>query len=196
MIGLSSTRGTRLRAWLGCAAIATGLLCGASFGVEPAPQPPPGAETLSLTVDEAMALFLKQNLDLLMAQYGIDSAKGLEVTARLFPNPNVSVDVTGGMTLSFGQVGVLALRIDQLFELAGKRGYRQESAKYGVQSAEASFADAVRTLGFAVKDAFYHVFQARQKLELAQLSSVNFAEVVKINDIRFKKGAIPEIDLI
>ena len=196
MIVFSNTRGTRLRAWLGCAAIAAGLLCGASFGAEPALQSPAGAEALSLTVDEAMALFLKQNLDLLMAQYGIDSAKGLEVTARLFPNPNLSVDVTGGMTLSFGQVGVLALRIDQLFELAGKRGYRQESAKYGVQSAEASFADAVRTLGFAVKDAFYHVFQARQKLELAQLNSVNFAEVVKINDIRFKKGAIPEVDLI
>src|SRR2546426_3893031 len=133
MIGLSNTCGTRLRAWLGCAAIATGLLCGASFGAEPALQSPAGAETLSLTVDEAMALFLKQNLDLLMAQYGIDSAKGLEVTARLFPNPNVSVDVTGGMTLSFGQVGVLALRIDQLFELAGKRGYRQGNAQNGVK---------------------------------------------------------------
>ena len=119
MIVFSNTRGTRLRAWLGCAAIAAGLLCGASFGAEPALQSPAGAEALSLTVDEAMALFLKQNLDLLMAQYGIDSAKGLEVTARLFPNPNMSVDVTGGMTLSFGQVGVLALRIDQLFDLAG-----------------------------------------------------------------------------
>src|SRR6266849_5595498 len=172
MIGFSNFWNTGLWAGLSCAVIATGLLCGAAFGAEPAPQPPPGAETLSLTVDEAMALFLKQNLDLLIAQYGIDSAKGLEVTARLFPNPNLSVDVTGGMTLSFGQVGVLALRIDQLFELAGKRGYRQESAKYGVQSAEAAFADAVRTLGFAVKDAFYHVFQGRQKLELAQLNSV------------------------
>src|SRR3989442_3180567 len=106
------------------------------------------------------------------------------------------MDVTGSMTQSFGKVGALALRIDQLYELAGKRGYRQESARYGVQSAEASFADAVRTLGFAVKDAFYHVLQAKQKLELAKQNSANFAEVVKINDIRFKKGAIPEVDVI
>jgi cobalt-zinc-cadmium efflux system outer membrane protein len=196
MIGFSNTRGTRLRAWLGCVAIATGLLCGASFGVEPAPQPPPGAETLSLTVDEAMALFLKQNLDLLIAQYGIDSAKGLEVTSKLFPNPNLSVDLTGSTTRSFHDVGVVSFRVDQLFELAGKRGYRQESARFGVQSAEAAFVDAVRTLGFAVKDAFYHVLQARQRLELAQQNSANFAEVVKINDIRFKKGAIAEVDLI
>src|SRR3989442_14479707 len=135
MIVFSNTRGTRLRAWLGCAAVAAGLLWGASFGAEPALQSPAGAETLSLTVDEAMTLFLKQNLDLLMAQYGIDSAKGLEVTARLFPNPNLSVDVTGSRTLSFRQVNVLALPIDQLFELARKRGLPQESAPYGVPAA-------------------------------------------------------------
>src|SRR5437588_12941601 len=94
MIGFSNTRGTRLRAWLGCVAIAAGLLCSASFGAEPVPQPSPGAETLSLTVDDAMALFLKQNLDLLIAQYGIDYAKGLEVTVRLYPTQYLCVDVT------------------------------------------------------------------------------------------------------
>src|SRR2546425_11966273 len=103
MIGFSNTSSTRLRAWLGCVAIATGLLCGASFGAEPAPQPPPGAETLNLTVDAALALFLKQNLDLLIAQYGLDSAKGLEVTARPFPNPNLSVEVAGATALSLGR---------------------------------------------------------------------------------------------
>jgi cobalt-zinc-cadmium efflux system outer membrane protein len=196
MIGFSNTHGTRLCALLGCVAIGAVLLCGASFGAEPAPQPPPGAETLSLTVDEAVALFLRQNLDLLIVQYGIDSAKGLEVTSKLFPNPNLSVDLTGSTTQSFHDVGAVSFRVDQLFELAGKRGYRQESARFGVQSAEAAFVDAVRTLGFAVKDAFYHVLQARQKLELAKQNSANFAEVVKINDLRFKKGAIAEIDLI
>src|SRR3989442_2094283 len=125
MSGFSNTCCTRLRAGLGCAAIATGLLCSVSFGAEPAPQPPASAGTISLTVDEAMGLFLKQNLDLLIAQYGIDSAKGLEVTARLFPNPNLSVDVTGGETLSFGPVGVLGLPIDQRLEIAPQRGSPQ-----------------------------------------------------------------------
>src|SRR5437016_9995484 len=171
MIVFSNTRGTRLRAWLGCAAIAAGLLCGASFGAEPALQSPAGAEALSLTVDEAVALFLSQNLDLLMAQYGIDSAKGLEVTSKLFPNPTLSADLTGSATRSFHDVGALSLRVDQLFELAGKRSYRQESARYAVLSAEAAFTDAVRILGFAVKDAFYHVLQARQRLDLAKQNS-------------------------
>ena len=196
MIGFPKISDTGLRAWLNCAAVATWLLCGAAFGAEPAPQPPANGGSVSLTVDEATALFLKQNLDLLMVQYGIESAKGLEVTARLFPNPILSVDATTSTTRSVNRAGSLTARVDQLFELAGKRAYRQESARYATLSAEAAFADAMRTLGFSVREAFYKVLQTRRKLELARESSSFFNEVVNINTIRFKKGVIAEADLI
>ena len=196
MIGFPKISATGLRAWLSCAAIATWLLCGAAFGAEPAPQPTANAGSMSLTVDEATALFLKQNLDLLMAQYGIESAKGLEVTARLFPNPILSVDATTSTTRSVNRTGSVTGRVDQLFELAGKRTYRQESARYATLSAEAAFADAVRTLGFSVREAFYKVLQSGRKLELAKENSAFFNEVVNINTIRFKKGVIAEADLI
>ena len=151
---------------------------------------------LSLSEDEATALFLKQNLDLLIAHYGIESAKGLEVTARLFPNPILSVDTSTSTTRSINRTGSLTARVDQLFELAGKRAYRQESARYATQSAEAAFSDAVRTLGFSVREAFYKVLQTQRKLDLARESSALFNEVVNINTIRFKKGVIAEADLI
>src|SRR5881275_1589050 len=69
-------------------------------------------DVLTLTVDDALGLFLKRNLDLLMAQYGIEFAKGLEVTAKLFPNPVLSVDGTGSTTKSLHQVGALSGRVD------------------------------------------------------------------------------------
>lgn len=153
-------------------------------------------DVLTLTVDDALGLFLKRNLDLLMAQYGIEFAKGLEVTAKLFPNPVLSVDGTGSTTKSLHQVGALSGRVDQLFELAGKRRYRMESARFGTQSAEAAFTDAVRILGFSVKQAFYKALQARHKLELAKENSANFSDVLRVNTIRFKKGVIAEADLI
>ena len=46
---------------------------------------------LRLSVNEALGLFLSQNLDVLIAKYGIDYRKGQEVTARLFPNPLVII---------------------------------------------------------------------------------------------------------
>ncbi|MEP6601158.1 MAG: TolC family protein, partial [Nitrospirota bacterium] len=194
MSGFHNIGDTALRVWFCCAAIGAGLLCGAAFSEEPALLPTASAGTLSLTVDEATALFLKQNLDLLIAQYGIESAKGLEVTARLFPNPVLSVDASTSMTRPVDRTGSLTARVDQLFELAGKRTYRLESARYATQSAEAGFADAVRILGFSVREAFYKVLQTRRRLELARENSAFFNEVVNINTIRFKKGVIAEAD--
>ena len=87
-------------------------------------------------------------------------------------------------------------QIQQLFELAGKRGYRIESAGYGSQSAEAAFEDAVRQLGFTVKDTYYRIQLAQRRLTLAEENRDRFARILDINTIRFKKGYIAEVDLI
>jgi outer membrane protein, heavy metal efflux system len=196
MTGFTNMWDAGVRAWVIWALIGIGLPCGAAIGAELVPQPSAGAGSLSLTADQVTALFLRQNLDLLIAQYGIDAARGLEVTARLFPNPVLSLEGTTSTARSIDRTGSLTARVDQLFELAGKRAFRQESARYAAQSAEAAFADAVRVLGFSVKEAFYKVLQARQRLELAKENNAFFDEVVKINSIRFRKGVIAESDLI
>ena len=151
-----------------------------------------------LNLSEAMALFIKQNLDLLIAKYGIESSKGQQITARLFPNPvaqlgNVA-SFTQGNTLA--KTGAFTMQVQQLFELAGKRGYRIESAGFGVQSAEADFEDAIRQLGFTIKDAYYRVLVAQRRLALAEENRDRFARILDVNTIRFKKGYIAEVDLI
>jgi cobalt-zinc-cadmium efflux system outer membrane protein len=83
-----------------------------------------------------------------------------------------------------------------LFELAGKRGYRIESAGFGAQSAEAAFEDAVRQLGFTVKDTYYRTQLAQRRLVLAEENRERFSRILDINTIRFKKGYIAEVDLI
>ena len=196
MSGFSHIRSATCLAWSCGLVVSVFLFSSPPLRAQPGSTPAAGTEVLALTLDKTMALFLSQNLDLLMAQYGIESAKGLEVTTNLFPNPTLSLDGTGSLTRGTNKVGALDTRVDQLFELAGKRGYRQESARFGTLSAEAAFADAVRTLGFSVKEVFYKVLLARRKLDLAKENSARFAEVLKINTIRFQKGAIAEADLI
>jgi cobalt-zinc-cadmium efflux system outer membrane protein len=149
-------------------------------------------------MNEALGLFVSQNLDVLIAKYGIEYTKGQEVTARLFPNPLLSVGTlssyTQGRTLS--NSGQLFTQVAQLFELAGKRGYRIESAGFGTQSAEAAFEDAVRLLGLTVKDSYYRVQLAQRRLVLAEENRERFSRILDINTIRFKKGYIAEVDLI
>jgi len=162
----------------------------------PRPSEPPAVIRLSL--DEALALFIKQNLSVLITKYGIDYNKGQEITAALFPNPVAFIGTLSSYTQGFNlsNSGQLAMIVQQLFELAGKRGYRIESAVFGTQSAEAAFEDAVRQLGFTVKDTYYRIQLAQRRLNLAEENRDRFARILDINTIRFKKGYIAEVDLI
>ena len=49
------------------------------------------SKPLRLSMNDALGLFIRQNLDVLIAKYGIEYTKGQEVTARLFPNPLLSI---------------------------------------------------------------------------------------------------------
>jgi cobalt-zinc-cadmium efflux system outer membrane protein len=160
--------------------------------------PPAPPSSLSLNVTEAVSLFLKQNLDLLMTKYGIDDAKGLAITAKLFPNPVLSLFGGAAFTQqqTFKGTRYLTPQIEQMFLLAGKRGYRIESAGYGIQAAEATFTDAIRQLTLTLKDTYYQVQLASRRLDLAKDNQERFHRILTIGELRFKKGFIAEVDLI
>jgi cobalt-zinc-cadmium efflux system outer membrane protein len=109
---------------------------------------------------------LKQNLELLIGKYGIDSSKGRAITAGLFPNPTLTINSLTSYTqgCDLARCGAIMGVLSQLFEVAGKRGFRIESARYGTQSSEAIFEDTIRQLRFAVKDAYFRVQVGRQHL--------------------------------
>lgn len=177
-------------------------------GAQPAAKPalPPGDSSLPsvsrLSLDEAVALFLRENLDLLITKFGIDQAKGQQITAALFPNPYLSIGTLSAYTQSNGRLqtmsdsGQITTQIQQLFEMAGKRGFRIESAAFGAKTAEANFEDTIRQLSFTVKDAYYRVQLAQRRLALAEENRDRFARILEVNTIRFKKGYIAEVDLI
>lgn len=176
----------------------SGSLAGAASPSSMSEQTIVPPKALRLSVNDALALFINQNLDVLIAKYGIEYSKGQQITAGLFPNPVATIGTLSSFTQgrTSSSSGALSGQIQQLFELAGKRGYRIESAGYGIQSAEASFGDAVRQLGFTVKDTYYRIQLAQRRLILAEENRDRFARILDINTIRFKKGYIAEVDLI
>ena len=200
-----STARVQLRRRFGMVAFWTALAIGFSLPVSAATDLPaktstvaPSAPTLRLSLDEAVALFLRQNLDLLIAKFGIESAKGQQITAKLFPNPVAQIGTLSAFTQgrTLGNSGAVIGQVQQLFELAGKRGYRIESAAFGTQSSEAAFEDAVRQLTFTVKDAYNRTQLAQRRLALAEENRDRFSRILDVNTIRFKKGYIAEVDLI
>jgi cobalt-zinc-cadmium efflux system outer membrane protein len=130
--------------------------------MEPAP-----SRVLRLSLDEAMAMFLRQNLDLIMANYGIDAARGRQITARLFPNPRFAVNTLSSYTqgCDIQRCGAVAPTLSQMFEVAGRRGFRIAGAELDTLSTEARFEDTVRQLSYTLKDSYYRV--QRQRMHLA-----------------------------
>jgi cobalt-zinc-cadmium efflux system outer membrane protein len=137
--------------------------------LKPAPVPS-FPKVLRLTLDEAMALFLKQNLDLIIASYGVDAAKGRQITARLYPNPTLSVNTFSSYTqgCNINKCGAVAPTLSQLFEVAGRRGYRTDAAALDTMSIEARFEDTVRQLGFTLKETYFRVQRHRGHLAVDQ----------------------------
>ena len=130
--------------------------------------PPPGV--MRLTLDEAMARFLELNLDLLISNYGIESSKGRQITAQLFPNPTLSVNTLSAYTqdCNLNKCGAVAPSLSQLFEVAGKRGYRIRAAELDTLSAEARFEDTIRQLGYTLKETYFSVQRQHGHLAVDQ----------------------------
>src|SRR5690348_18354196 len=68
---------------------------GAEVQTRATASPPP---VLRLSLNEAIAVFLRQNFDLIISNFGIDTAKGQQITARLFPNPSLLFNTQASFT--------------------------------------------------------------------------------------------------
>ena len=68
---------------------------------------------------------------------GSTISKGQQITAKLFPNPVLQIGTQrrrDARQHPFKSRRNSDAQVQQLFELAGKRGYRIESAGFGIQS--------------------------------------------------------------
>ncbi len=149
---------------------------------------------IRLSIDDAMSMFLQNNLQLLIAKYGIDMAKAQRVTAALFPNPELSVGLFSSFTQGCtpGRCGGIMPQLSQLFLIAGKRGYRIESASFGAAGAEAEFEDAVRQLGFTVKETYYRVRVIRDHLEVDRKIKTRIDNLIQETALE-QSSAMPSI---
>jgi cobalt-zinc-cadmium efflux system outer membrane protein len=181
-----------------------GLLAGLlAFG-------PAHAQDVSLSVDEALALFYQRNLDLIAAQYNIDQSRAEEIIAGAIPNPVISIQISEisnnpnmganargcshDPNVSCGPAEIISF--SQLIEVAGKRGLRMQSSGLATQAAESDLRDAVRIFSNMVRDAYYDLLLAQKNFWLAQEIVNHYQTISEANDLRLKSGDIAESDFL
>lgn len=171
----------------------------ASAALVTKPQPKPGKQTTRLiSITDAVSIFLQQNLQLVAARYDINSAEAEKLTARIRPNPQISVtlaDVPLEFNPQIFNPQTFDYSIAQTIEMGGKRQKRIDVADAQTEVAQAQFETAVWQLTNDVKKKFYAVLLARSLYDLAKENQTTFEQIVEHTRDVFKLGEISGLDL-
>ena len=161
-------------------------------------QVPATSAKRSVTVTDAVSIFLQQNLQLVAARYDIDLADAEKLTARLRPNPQLTVSSDNlplGFSGNFIQQQTITYGISETFELGGKRSKRIDEANANSELARAGFQMVLWQLTNDLKKRFYAVLLAESLLKLTKDNQKTFEEVIKHTTELYQLGEIAGLDL-
>src|SRR5262245_46955184 len=158
----------------------------------------PAMSTRSVSLAEAVEIILRQNLQLVAARYDIETADAEKLTARLRPNPQLTVglsDLPVNLSGPIIKEQTYSYGISQTIELGGKRGKRLETADANSELARGQFQMVVWQLTNDLKRKFYTVVLNQSLLNLAKENEATFAEIVKHTAELVNAGEISGLDL-
>ena len=155
-----------------------------------------------VTIEQAMQEALENNLNLLAERYTLSIADAQIVTARLRPNPVLSLggdhlDLLGTGFNDGNRAGPseASARVDFVFERGGKRQYRIAVAEQGRAIAQLQLLDTIRTLRLDTQNACVDVLIAKANVTLAQENRQALNDIVKVNTARVQAGDLAAVEL-
>lgn len=171
-----------------------------TFTALAAAQTPP--DPAPLTLDQAIQEAIANNLDLAAERLNISVAEAREITARLRPNPVLTVsgqtlNILGSTYSSNTPLGPNQMNIHTDFpiERGGKREERISLAKEEKTLAELGVRETMRQVIAGVQNAFVDVQQAKENLTLAQNNLRSLESIVSINESRLRAGDLAQVEL-
>jgi cobalt-zinc-cadmium efflux system outer membrane protein len=156
-----------------------------------------------MTIGQAVAEAVEKNVGLLAERANIAIAEARVITARMRPNPSLSLSAnhldalgSGFDSDNAGGPSEFTAHTDFTVERGGKRALRTEAAQAARTVAELQFQNAVRTLKLDVQSAFVDVLLAKETLELARKNLASLNQIVEINAARLEAGDLAEVEVI
>ncbi len=156
----------------------------------------------AVTLDQAIKEALQKNLSLLAERFNIPIAEARIITARLRPNPVLTVDGdyldilgTGFSPSNGAGPAEAAIRTDFVLEGARKREKRIAVAELSKSVAQLGIANTVRGITLDVQSAFVDLLNAKGSLALAQENLRSLNAIVTVNSDRVRAGDLAEVEL-
>lgn len=156
-----------------------------------------------LTIEEAVREAIDHNLDILVDKFNLSIADARIITAKLRPNPVLTVgadhlDVlgTGYNDVNTAGPSEYSIRTDFVLERGQKRTSRVAVAQ-GVRAVvELQALNSIRNLILDVQNAYAEALLAKDSLALAQDNLASFGEIVVVNRKRVNIGDLSEVELL
>jgi len=156
----------------------------------------------TVTVRQAVQEAVEKNLNLLAERYNLSVADAHIVTARLRPNPVLSLysdlqDLAGTGFNAQNTAGPpeYGIHTDFILERGQKRRYRIEVAEQQKAVAQWQLLNTVRALALDVQNAFVEVLLAKETLALAERNLDSFRKIVEISTERVRVGDLAQVEL-
>jgi outer membrane protein, heavy metal efflux system len=167
-------------------------------------QAPESGQLEPLPIERVVVEAIEKNLDLVAERFNVPIAEAQIVTAKLRPNPVLSLwgnyfDILGtGFDPATNAAGPTesGVRVDWVLEGGGKRRERIAVAETSKAVAQLELLNAIRVLIVDVQSSFVEVLQAKADLALALENLKTFQEIVRVNSSRVKSGDLAEVELI
>ncbi len=163
-------------------------------------------DTATITLTQAEKIFLDSNLQLLAQKYNIDAQQALIIQARLWPNPNLSLNRGPVIPLYDAQSNYPhsnfflnsenSAGISQLILLAGKRNKQIKLAKANAELAKYQFFDLLRTLKYTLRIDFFNIYYLQQSGKVYDAEIRALEQIVNAFAEQEGKGYISEKEVI
>jgi outer membrane protein, heavy metal efflux system len=156
-----------------------------------------------ITLDRAVAEARQHNREFLAEQANLPIADARSLTARLRPNPTMTLSAdhldllgTGFSEVNGAGPSEYAVSTDFTWERSGKRTHRMTLAANERKIAEWELADKLRRLTFEVQSTFLDVMVAQDGLKVARENLATMTQIAEINASRVAAGDLSEVELM
>jgi cobalt-zinc-cadmium efflux system outer membrane protein len=160
----------------------------------------------ALTADQAVAVALQRNRDVIAARLEIEASELDVVAARLYPNPTFGYAV-GNLLLGqanllnpvptsrFADQPVQTVGVSEIIDVWMKRSAHIRAAEKGVERRRLLTEDALREIVYGVRSGFAEAVREQSERQLAHDVADRYAQTIKISQARFRAGDISEAEL-
>ncbi|WP_299824429.1 TolC family protein [uncultured Pontibacter sp.] len=156
---------------------------------------PATSDTLRVDLADVEQLFMQQNLPLLAQKYNIEASRAAIVKAKLFENPELSVEqnIYNSNTRRYFETrrnGQNVVQLQQLFHLAGQRNKRIRVEQFNSRLTEHEYYDLVRTLRLELRSSYLDLHYQLQQYRLLNEHALSVEKLVNAFDGQYQKGNV------